>query len=201
LSPAGKTNCRYTLHIHAGDVYLLKRLPFGRAIARYVVNRADSILADGSHVRDTLNELVGFDTATKLQPMGVYCDHFENAAAMPTVNDTIGGQFPAGYVLFVGRLVEKKGTTFLIQAMEQISREFPGLGLVIVGTGPLESQLRQQVQNLGLNESVYFAGAHPHSHIACFLRNSRAVAVPSIMDSNGETEGMPTVITKPWHVA
>lgn len=192
----GMKSVRLILHIHAGDVYLLRRLPLGRAIARYVVRRADAIFADGSHVRDTLNELVGWDAGARLQPMGVYCDQFRDTTETASAPDNIPQNFEAGYILFVGRLVEKKGTTFLIQAMRQIAPQFPGLGLMIVGTGPLQNALQSEVGQLGLSDRVYFAGARPHSEIAPLLRGARVVAVPSIMDSRGETEGMPTVVTE-----
>jgi glycosyltransferase involved in cell wall biosynthesis len=192
----GMDSVRLILHIHAGDVYLLRRLPLGRAIARYVVRRADAIFADGSHVRDTLNELVGWDVGAQLQPMGVYCDQFQASDTAEPAGDDLPPDFEAGYILFVGRLVEKKGTTFLVRAMQQIAAEFPGLGLLIVGTGPLQGSLQQEVDELGLHDRVCFAGARPHSQIAHLLRKARLVAVPSIMDSRGETEGMPTVVTE-----
>ena len=192
----GMKSVRLILHIHAGDVYLLRRLPLGRAIARYVVRRADAIFADGSHVRDTLNELVGWDVGAQLQPMGVYCDRFRDAGDASASAETVPREFEAGYILFVGRLVEKKGTTFLVRAMQQIAPQFPGIGLMIVGTGPLQNALQSEVGQLGLSDRVCFAGARPHSEIAPLLRGARVVAVPSIMDSRGETEGMPTVVTE-----
>ncbi len=190
----GMDSIKLVLHIHAGDVYFLRRLPYGRKIARYVVRRCNSILAAGSHVRDTLNELVGWDVKAQLQPMGVHSEAFGlNDWSDVGVNE-FSEKFPGGFVLFIGRLVEKKGTIYLVRAMQKIAREFPGMGLVIVGHGSERPNLDEEVQRLGLQEQIHFAGSMPHAEIIRLLHKCRAVAVPSIIDDNGETEGMPTVV-------
>ncbi len=186
---------RLVLHIHAGDVYLLRRLPLGRRIAQQVVRRAQTIFADGSHVRDTLNELVGWDVGARLQPMGVHCAQFREFDPAATQDD-FRDRFPAGYILFVGRLVQKKGAIFLIQAMQHVARRFPDLGLVLIGRGPLRPELEREVQRLGLVDRVQFAGAKPHPAVVHSMHAARVVAVPSIIDDSGETEGMPTVVTE-----
>src|SRR5690606_408534 len=95
-----------------------------------------------------------------------------------------------------GRLVEKKGTIYLIRAMEEIRRERPGVGLVIAGYGPEEKQLRREVVRLNLDDQVQFVGNRSHAQIVKLLHNCRVAAVPSIIDRYGETEGMPTVVVE-----
>jgi glycosyltransferase involved in cell wall biosynthesis len=92
--------------------------------------------------------------------------------------------------------VEKKGAVYLIRALPLLLRQFPGLGLVMVGSGPDDKRLRQEADNLGLERFVRFVGRKPHSEIVELLRDCRVAAVPSIIDSRGETEGMPTVVTE-----
>ncbi len=52
------------------------------------------------------------------------------------------------HVLFVGRLVEKKGCRYLIEAMSTVQREVPGARLIVVGDGPLRQSLEQLAQRL-----------------------------------------------------
>lgn len=192
----GLPDVRLVLHIHAGDVYLLRNLPLGRAVARYVVRRADAIFADGSHVRDTLNELLGYDCGAILQPMGVHSAAFGRTRREDAADNDLAATFPDGFALFVGRLVEKKGLVYLIQAMQHVVREFPGFGLFVIGTGPEELHLRGEVARLGLETSVRFVGHQPHAVVVRYLHQCQLAVVPSIMDSRGETEGMPTVVVE-----
>lgn len=184
---------RHLLHIHAADVYMLAKLPFGDKIARYVIERTDAVFADGSHVRDALDDLLGFASGAVLQPNGVYTDLFspQNTRARPSEVD-----FPEGYLVFVGRFVEKKGVTYLLRALEIARQEHPGLGLVLIGYGPLEADLRAEARQRELEGVVVFAGSKSHEEIVSYLHHCRVAVVPSIIDSHGETEGMPTVVVE-----
>ncbi len=143
-----------------------------------------------------MNELLGYDCGAVLQPMGVHNAAFGRPETGSDVATDLAKAFPAGFALFVGRLVEKKGIIFLIQAMRRVTREFPGFGLVVIGTGPEESRLRSEVERLGLGESIRFVGHQPHAEVVRYLHECRLAVVPSIIDSRGETEGMPTVVVE-----
>jgi glycosyltransferase involved in cell wall biosynthesis len=181
---------RHVLHVHAADVYLLARLPFGRAIARFVLSRTDALLADGSHVRDALDELVGHPSGAVLQPMGAWVADFQ-APVEPVVT-----RFAAGYLAFVGRLVEKKGVVHLLRAFARVHTRMPDLGLVVIGSGPLQEELTKEAGRLGIEAAVEFTGALPHPDVIRYLRGSRLAVVPSVIDSHGETDGMPTVVVE-----
>lgn len=61
-------------------------------------------------------------------------------------------------LIHVGRLVEWKRVDLLIDALAALKEKFPDAELVIIGNGPEEERLRQQVKRLGILESVVFAG-------------------------------------------
>lgn len=184
---------RLALHVHAGDVYLLARAPLGRRLARFVISRANVVHASGSHVRDTLDRLLGFASNAQLQPMGVDWGLFASGAPEPPPEASL---FPAGYLLFIGRFVAKKGAVYLLRALARVRESHPGLGLLLIGSGPLEPQLREETRQLGLDPAVRFLGPRAHEDVVTYLRHCRLVAVPSIVDERGETEGMPTVVTE-----
>jgi glycosyltransferase involved in cell wall biosynthesis len=181
------------VHLHAGDVYQLAKMPFGRTITRFIVRRSDRIFADGSHVRSTLDSLLGHDSGALIQPMGFDRDLF---GEHPLEEPEEARAYPQGFILFVGRLVEKKGAVYLIRALPRVLDAYPRLGLVVVGSGPEEDALREEARALGLGDSVRFLGHRSHAEIAAFLRHCRVAAVPSIVDRHGETEGMPTVLAE-----
>lgn len=95
-------------------------------------------------------------------------------------------------VLFVGRLVEKKGTTYLLQAFARVRKRVPDAELVIVGDGPLRAQLEQQAVDLGI--AAIFTGALPGERIRHEMAKARVLCLPSVTASNGDAEGLGLVL-------
>ena len=91
-------------------------------------------------------------------------------------------------LLFVGRLVEKKGCSYLLQAMSQLKQRFPELQLTIIGSGDLEPKLRQEVEQRQLN--VVFAGTASAAEIREQLARSWLFVAPSITAQSGDAEGL-----------
>jgi glycosyltransferase involved in cell wall biosynthesis len=95
------------------------------------------------------------------------------------------------YVLFVGRFVEKKGISTLIEAMRLLDTSGSATRLVLIGDGPLGSELRNQARGLKL---VSFPGWLPNAEVRRHMRGALALCVPSVTASDGDSEGLPTVI-------
>ena len=95
-------------------------------------------------------------------------------------------------VLFVGRLVEKKGATYLLQAFARVRMRVPDAELVIVGDGPLRAQLEQQAVDLGI--AAIFTGALPGERIRHEMAKARVLCLPSVTASNGDAEGLGLVL-------
>jgi glycosyltransferase involved in cell wall biosynthesis len=175
----------HVLSIHAGDVYFLARRPGGRALARFVAALTDAILADGSHVVEALDGLLTYPSDAIVQPMGVDLRRFVR---------TRSGRSEELSIAFVGRMVEKKGATYLLQALPHVLAKRPGVRLLLAGDGPLLEDLRAEARQLGIAGSTHFLGRVSHEEIARLLDTSRLAVVPSVVDRNGETDGMPTVV-------
>jgi glycosyltransferase involved in cell wall biosynthesis len=99
-------------------------------------------------------------------------------------------------IFFVGRLVAKKGVTYLLRAMPIVLRQHPAARLLIGGTGPLEESLQAEAEQLGLARNVEFLGPLAHDEVVHRFQNCRVAVVPSVFDEHGETEGMPTVVVE-----
>ncbi len=91
-------------------------------------------------------------------------------------------------LLFVGRLVEKKGCTYLLQALEQLKTKYPDLLLTIIGEGELKGALQQEVTARQLN--VEFVGATSAAEVREHLARCWLFVAPSITAANGDTEGL-----------
>lgn len=97
-------------------------------------------------------------------------------------------------ILHVGRLVEKKGTEYLIRAFAEISSLTPEVELVIVGDGPLRGSLEALAHSLGLAARIHFMGSLPHTEVEDLMRVAMVLAAPSITSRSGDMEGLPNVI-------
>lgn len=99
-----------------------------------------------------------------------------------------------GIILHVARLVEKKGTAVLINAIKHVKALNPDIRLVIIGEGPLSEGLKIQVASLGLTENVSFTGALPHADVMAWMRKASMLVLPSITAKTGDAEGLGMVL-------
>ena len=99
-------------------------------------------------------------------------------------------------ILFVGRLVEKKGCTYLIEAMPEILRQHPSAHLSIVGTGPEEEALKQQASHIGIVHAVTFHGSVNNAKIPDLYRRATILVAPSIVTAQGDQEGLGLVLVE-----
>lgn len=91
-------------------------------------------------------------------------------------------------LLFVGRLVEKKGVTYVLQSMQALKSRFPELQLTIVGDGSLNSNLRQEADERELK--VEFVGSESAEQIRERLAKCWLFVAPSITADDGDAEGL-----------
>jgi glycosyltransferase involved in cell wall biosynthesis len=94
-------------------------------------------------------------------------------------------------ILFLGRLVEKKGAAHLIRAFARVRAHDSEAELVIAGEGPLRGQLQALADSLRV--PVDFVGAVTQDQALSLMHTSRVFALPSITASNGDAEGLPIV--------
>lgn len=103
-------------------------------------------------------------------------------------------------VLFAGRLVERKGAAYLLEAWAQVSGEFPDARLLILGDGPLREKLEEEAARLDIATTARFAGRV--DDVAEYLRAADLFVLPSLQEgmSNSLLEamasGLPVVATR-----
>ena len=101
-------------------------------------------------------------------------------------------------ILFVGRLVEKKGVSYLIKAVAKVAENHPDVELAIIGDGPLREALESEARALKIN--CRFLGKlmnpEPGNSVHDWMRRARVFCAPSVVAANGVTEGVPFVFVE-----
>lgn len=95
-------------------------------------------------------------------------------------------------VLYVGRLVEKKGGRRLIRAMSLLPPVLKETRLTLVGDGPLRRELEILAEDLGVRAE--FLGSQPRAVGLERMGAASVLALPSIRAADGDAEGLPVVI-------
>jgi glycosyltransferase involved in cell wall biosynthesis len=99
-------------------------------------------------------------------------------------------------LLCVARLVPKKGMDVLLRATALLVRDHPDLRVTVIGTGPLLADLLELRRDLGLDDTVEFAGAATSSEVKRAMDAARAVVLACRVDESGDRDGMPTVLVE-----
>ncbi len=164
------------------------RLSYG--LARWVCLRADTVRAVSDKVR--LQALSAGIPEGKLKMLPSRCDtrQFD-----PVIHDVHGKAIrkSLGYeehpvLVFVGSLNTSKGVEYILRALKTIRVEFPNIRLLIVGDGPLESELKNMSVNLELESCVHFWGRAPYKDVPALLVAGDIFVSPSL------DEGMPRAV-------
>jgi len=87
-------------------------------------------------------------------------------------------------VMYVGRLIKRKGVQYLLQALEKIKTE--DVMLLILGDGECEDELKSIVKELGLADKVIFTGNIAQEELVSYYIMSDLVVVPSITHGIGD---------------
>ncbi len=113
-----------------------------------------------------------------VHPIGVDVERFRPDGAL--------GKEPL--VLFVGRLVEKKGCAYLLRAMRTVELQMPEARLVVIGDGPLRAQLEAEARRT--LRRCEFLGSVGSDSVRQWMWKAAVVAAPSVVAANGDSEGL-----------
>ncbi|WP_300343765.1 glycosyltransferase family 4 protein [Nesterenkonia sp.] len=97
-------------------------------------------------------------------------------------------------ILAVGRLVEKKGFGLLIDAVAQLRSRGIRVTADIAGDGPLAAELEEKITAYDLHDDVHLLGPRTQAEITELLGSHDVFAAPFVIGSDGNADGLPTVL-------
>jgi glycosyltransferase involved in cell wall biosynthesis len=175
----------YLVTSHGGDLFGL-RGGLATRLKRKVAADCAAMTVVSSAMREEASRIGLAPPRIDVLPMGVDVqDRFVPDPQVPRATDEL---------LFVGRLVAKKGLMHLLDALPAVIERRPRARLVIAGFGPEESALKRQAQNLGIADSIEFKGATPQSGLPALYRRASVFVAPFIRDESGDQEGLPVAL-------
>jgi glycosyltransferase involved in cell wall biosynthesis len=97
-------------------------------------------------------------------------------------------------IVAVGRLIPKKGFGNLIRACALLAGRRKSFHCEIIGEGPLENELRGQMDEMCLQNNVVLVGVQPQTQLRRRLAAANVFVLPSVIDPDGGMDNLPTVI-------
>jgi len=175
--------------LHGGDAFGLKSGPLSW-LKRAALTHTAAWTANTSATANALRMTDGA-SSPYIIPMGVDVKRFASGR-----RGTYRQDIPAkdSIVLFVGRLVEKKGVDDLITAFSTLPEKLAeNTWLWIVGGGDEESNLRALANRLGVSGRIRFWGKIPNADLPDIYAAADVFSGPSVVAASGDTEGQGVV--------
>ncbi len=161
------------------------RFPFLLPFLRQAIRTADAVTAISSYTAEMVREV--WDRPVARIPFG----------AAVELREPPPPPFPAGRerieLLFVGRLVRRKGVHRLIEALALLPEDM-ALGLTVIGDGPERIALERASAELPPGREVRFRGFVPDAELREALIASDLVVLPAVRDEKGDVEGLGVVL-------
>jgi glycosyltransferase involved in cell wall biosynthesis len=177
---------------HGGDI-LGFRGNLSSKIKKFVLNHVDCLTVVSHALREEAIKY-GCSCPIHVSPMGVDTKTFNPGRCDDSIRKEYGIDGP--FLLFVGRLAEKKGLEYLIRAMPQVLNEYSSAKLLVIGDGQLRQNLESLAAELNLGDSVIFAGSKPHDQLPKYFASADIFIGPSIVAKGGDSEGFGLVFAE-----
>ncbi len=147
------------------------------AVVRRIDQRYDAIMSVSKPAAEFAKKIFGYDTI--VIPNVVELKRYKNLSSSSAVQQ--------GHIVFLGRLVKRKGVMHLLKAFKQLHQAHPEARLTIAGTGPLLPTLERYASDNRLSDVVVFAGYVSEHDKPALLASAQIACFPALY---GESFGI-----------
>lgn len=180
---------RVIIYTHGEEITQSMNRPDDLRSLRHSARYADRVIAVSNFTREVLQDRLAVDSERiVLIKNGVDLGRFEPRGKRQDLLDRYGC---AGrpVIVTVARLVERKGIDKTLEALPLVVKAIPDIFYLVVGSGPMEKELKALAATLGVSERVRFCGAVSDEELVDHYCLGDVFCMPNRELANGDTEG------------
>jgi len=166
--------------------WVVRRMPALIPFLRWAVRSADEVTAISNATAAGLETFSS--RPVTIIPYGAAIED----DGRPPARSALSGDGPLR-LLFVGRLVERKGVEVLVRALALLDED-PGARLTVVGEGSWEDRIRDVARECGVEDRVEFTGRVSEAELVRQYLAADIFVLPAVEDSKGDSEGLGVVL-------
>lgn len=167
--------------------YDITKKKFDKTFYRDLFYYGDLFLPICNYFKENLVKLGCNPEKIKIHPLGIDTSRFKISEREKTNPQKVS-------ILSVGRLVEKKGHEYTIQAFSKLNKKIDNIELSIVGEGRNNKKIKNLIKDLNLEKKIHLLGALKREKVIKLYKNSQIFILCSVTSKKGSMEGTPTVL-------
>lgn len=175
-----KLDIPFTFTAHAFDIFINPNIK----VLKKRMKNASAVITPSYYNRDYLYNLTGIDKE-KIHVIRA-CTNIDKFETIKKNKDVT--------ILSGGRLVEKKGIKYGILSVKELIKDFPNIQYNVIGSGPLENELKNLISSLNLENNVKFFGSLDSNSVRNELSRATIFILPCVRAKNGDLDVCPLAL-------
>ena len=175
----------YVNTVYGEEIYLSKKYHTIPIIKLLVNNSYKTIIISSGTLKVSLEEGLKKEKFEMI-PFGVDTTFFRQINIQKNKN--------IFQILSIGYLIERKGFDYLIKSLKEVLKSYQEVELKIVGSGPMKCLIEDLIIDLNLEDKIHIISNISDQELLEIYNSSDLFVLPSIIDSQGNTEGLGVVL-------
>ena len=189
---AKKLNIPFSVHALGCDINDYTKYKIRRKLIASALNNSNINIVKSQALKDKITSLGVDSDKTLVIHNGVDQKKFKRTdvsiarKSVQSYSNKVKFDDDIKYCLFIGNFQIEKGLNYLLDAFDRIKSE--KIHLIVIGAGPLQQSIEEQINQLNLNAHVTLVGRVEHQQIPNYMSASDLLCLPSLR------EGCPNVV-------